>query len=300
MENKKILITGSSGMIGSELVNVLKANNCIVHGLDRTKTVFADPDKYIKHDLRVPIYLDEQYDYIIHLAANARVIDLIKNPNLALENAITTFNAIEYARKTHTKFIFASSREIYGNGQKLPIDEKQGSQRTIESPYSASKLFGEALVYSYISSYGLDAKIVRFSNVYGKYDYSDRFIPKMINLMRENEPVEIWGEDKILDFTYITDAAKGVLCLLENWHEAQAIEYNIASGEKYSLFEVAGKLIILLKSQSQINFLPVITGEVHSFQADISRIKKYGWEPAVDLMSGLEKTISWYNNNPNA
>lgn len=111
----KILITGSSGTIGSEMVNTFEALGHEVWGLDKRPPQFVTPKHFILHDLTKPLENLEWFDLIIHLAANARVHDLVIDPQMSLDNISMVFNALEYARKTETpKFIFASSRGVYG------------------------------------------------------------------------------------------------------------------------------------------------------------------------------------------
>lgn len=282
-----ILVTGSSGMIGSALVERIDAT-----GIDRHPPRFTLPNKFIHKDLHNDDVVLEKPEIVIHLAANARVWDLVQHPFMAFENTLSTFVALEIARKHNSKFILASSREIYGNGNKMPVKESVGSQRTAESSYSASKIFGEAMVWAYRNCYNLDAKIIRFSNVYGKYDFSDRFIPKAMSLMIEDNDVEIWGKNKVLDFTYIDDAIEGILHIIRNWNKE--VEFNIATGEGVSLLKVARLLKKKLKSKSKIIIKDTKAGEVMKYKADISRMKKLGWKPKVGIEEGLDKTISWY------
>ena len=295
----KILITGSSGMIGSELVNELKKDND-VSGVDYVNPVYVLPPRFYKLDLREkipPNTLRNDYDVIIHLAANARVYDLVVDPDLALDNVITEYNVLEFARyqKNHPLVLIASSREVYGNEMSGRIEEVGGSQRSAASPYAASKISNEAFAWAYKRCYDLNVVIMRFSNVYGRFDFSDRFIPKLCRQMMKNEDVIINGADKTLDFTYITDTISGIIHLIVN-RENLTMEYNIASGEASKLVDVAQMLKERIKSDSKILIGDNLTGEVIEFSADISRIKKLGWVPRVALPEGLDKSISYYSS----
>ena len=286
----RILITGSSGMIGSALAPALVEHDVI--GVDKKKPQFSKTKTHL-HDLMSPLDVNPAPDVIIHLAANARVWELVENPALALENVVTTHNVFEYARQNGVKkIIYASSREVYGNGNRLPIAEDIGSQRSSESPYSVGKIFGEGYAWAYKRCYGIDTKIVRFSNVYGKYDFSDRFIPKVIKQLRANEPVEIWGKDKKLDFTYLDDAVMGVIHLLDNW--SKETEYNIAYGKGHTLLSVAEKLKEALNSKSEIIIKDTHVGEVMTYEADISLMESLGWQPTISIDEGLNKALDYY------
>lgn len=292
----KILVTGSSGTIGSEMVEGLEKAGCDVWGLDKKQPQFTHPKHFIHHDLTKPLENLEWFDLIIHLAANARVHDLVIDPTLAQDNITMVFNILEYARKTETpKFIFASSREIYGNGNEMPVKESVGSQRTSESPYASSKLAGESYCYSYAKCYGIDTKIVRFSNVYGKYDFSNRFIPKTIRNLKANRDVEIWGKDKVLDFTYIVDAVSGVFKLIDMW--PNSIEYNIAYGKGYTLISVAERLKELLSSKSKIVIKETKVGEVTEYTANIAKMLDLDWKPQFPIEQGINLAINYYETH---
>ncbi len=291
----KILITGSSGMIGSELVSTLKSYGHDVWGMDKVWPKYTSCH-FLLCDMREPINLSIKFDLIIHLAANARVHDLVIDPELSLDNVKMTFNILEYARKTGSnRLIFSSSREIYGNGNEMPVKESVGSQRTSESPYASSKLAGESYCHSYRKCYGVDTKIVRFSNVYGKYDFSNRFIPKTIKNCKLNNPIEIWGKDKVLDFTYISDAVSGLVHIIENW--PKETEFNIAYGKGETLISVAQRIKDALKSESQILMADSKTGEVAEYAADIGQMNSIGWKPKVAIGEGLTKALDYYENN---
>lgn len=287
----KILITGSSGMIGSALVESLKGHE--VWGLDKYDPAFVTPDNFIRHDFTLPLEKHVRFDLIVHLAANARVHDLVIDPDLSLDNVKMTFNALEYARRMGIpKFIFASSREVYGNGNSLPVAEDIGSQRTSESPYSSSKIAGEAYCHSYRNCYGIDMKIVRFSNVYGRYDYSNRFIPKTIKNIRESNPIEIWGKDKVLDFTYLSDAVDGLAMVIDKWPKEN--EFNIAYGKGESLLGVAKTLSSIIGREADIKVIGTKKGEVMQYTGDISRMEKLGWSPKVPIEKGLQMAVEYY------
>ena len=171
MTDQPILVTGSSGTIGTALVERLLANGTQVYGADVRSNPWSDAVEQltVTADLRrrdALADLPDDVSTVVHLAANARVHELVKEPRLAMENVEMTFNALEYARRRGaSRFVFASSREVYGNvGQVTAAEEDTASDRS-ESPYAASKTAGEALVDAYGRCYDLDTATVRFSNV---------------------------------------------------------------------------------------------------------------------------------------
>jgi UDP-glucose 4-epimerase len=302
---KKILITGSSGTIGTRLGEKLLNLGYEIMGVDWKKNKWhKNLEKRTIHlDLRnknlVLKKLPKKVDLIIHLAANARVYELVKNPDLARDNMITTYNILEYSRINKIKnIIFASSREVYGNTKKAKHKEEDVKIENCESPYSASKISGEALIHSYHKCFGINYVIIRFSNVYGMYDESDRVIPLFIRKAIKNENLVVFGKDKILDFTYIDDAVEGVIKVIKGFNKVKNNTFNIATGKGTKILFVAQLIKKFLNSKSRIIIKQNRPGEVVKYIADISKAKKLlNYEPRTDIIEGIKKTIEWYNRN---
>lgn len=298
---KRVLVTGSSGTIGTSLCEQLLAQGYQVTGID------WKPNKWNREvntctkilDLRdsdVLGQIDGRFDLIIHLAANARVYELVKDPSMARDNFETLFNVIEFARKNQIqRFIFASSREVYGNSDKLIHTEEEAFVKNCESPYTASKIGGEALVRSYQQCYGLNSIILRFSNVYGMYDDTDRLVPLFIRRALAGEPLYVFGKEKLLDFTHLTDAVDGVLRSIEHFEKIKNNTFNLGTGKAATILEVAQLVKRFLDSQSEIVLKESRTGEVVRYIADISKARKMlGYEPKVTIAEGLQRSIEWY------
>jgi nucleoside-diphosphate-sugar epimerase len=306
---KKILITGASGTIGTRLFEKLLEKGFNVVGFDKR------PNKWHKDLNKLTIIGDlldqngikkipNDFDLIIHLAANARVYDLVLEPDLARDNIISTYNILEFARKNKIKkILFSSSRETYGN-KKITIrhgsgqvksKEKEVDIELIESPYSASKIADEVLIYSYSKCYSIDYIIMRFSNVFGMYDESERFMPLIIKKMGNNENVEIFGKDKLLDFTYIDDCVDGIIKCVESFDKNKNNTFNIASGKGEKLVNVAKMIKDNLKSKSKILISKNRTGEVIKFIADISKAEKMlSYKPKYSLKESIKLTVNRY------
>ncbi|MGC9031580.1 MAG: NAD-dependent epimerase/dehydratase family protein [Minisyncoccia bacterium] len=299
---KKILITGSSGTIGTRLCEKLLDLKYDIIGVDWKKNKWLKKiDKRTIHiDLKnrklVFEKLPKDIGLIIHLAANARVYELVKDPELAKDNMITTFNILEYARVHNIKnIIFASSREVYGNTQKIKHKEEDVRIENCESPYSASKILGEVLIHSSNKCFGINYVIVRFSNVYGMYDESDRVVPLFIRKAFKNEPLIIFGKEKTLDFTYIDDAVGGVIRTIQKFDKVKNNTFNIATGKGTKILNVAKLIKGFLNSKSKIIIKSSRKGEVVKYIADISRAKKLlNYQPKTDIINGIKKSIEWY------
>jgi len=299
---KRVIVTGSSGMIGTALCEAL-----IPLGYDIIPVDFK-PNKWNKDLDKKTILVDlrdsdkvknipHDADIIVHLAANARVYDLVVDPSLARDNFTTTFNTLEFARQHKIpRFIFASSREVYGNSEKLVHAEGDVHVDDCESPYTASKIAGEALVQSYRRCYGINSIIVRFSNVYGKYDESDRLIPLFIRKTLKNEELVVFGKDKNLDFTFIDDTVAGVVLCVQKFDSAHGNTFNIATGKGVKIVDFAELLLKVLNRKNAVRITDNRPGEVVQYVADISLAKKIlGFNPKISFEEGLQKTLAWYS-----
>lgn len=301
---KKILVTGSSGTIGTRLCEKLLEENYETIGVDLKPNKWNNRINELTivgdlRDKRTLENLPKDVDLVIHLAANARVYNLVVDPSLARDNFEILFNILEFCRKNNIKrFIFASSREVYGNTKQIVHTENEAYVRNCESPYTASKIGGEALVHAYNQCYNFNFVIVRFSNVYGMYDDSDRLVPLFIKLTKENKDLIVYGKEKLLDFTYIDDTVSGVLKCIEKFDQVKNEVFNLASGKGVSIIEVAQLIQKYLNNKSKITIKENRTGEVVKFIADISKTKeKLGYEPKIMIDSGIEKTVKWYKIN---
>jgi UDP-glucose 4-epimerase len=302
MNHSSILITGSSGTVGTALANSLLGRGYDVTGVDskRNRWIERVDERTRTLDLADQGSMDElprSTDLIVHLAANARVHKLVQNPELAKQNFDITFNVLEYAREVGADVIFSSSREVYGNNGKIIHNETDTYVDECESPYTASKIGGEALVKSYSNCYDLETSIVRLSNVYGRYDASNRVVPLFIAQAHRGEGLVVYGDDKLLDFTHIDDCVTGLVKLIEQFSKCSDTTFNIASGRGTSLLEVAEIVVEELDADVPINVEPNRTGEVSRFVADISKSQNLlGYSPEYSIADGLRATVDWYLN----
>jgi UDP-glucose 4-epimerase len=300
----RILVTGSSGTIGTRLCEELMRRNHEPKGVDWLPNKWQPDVQEITTiaDLRDPAALENvpsDVDVIVHLAAHARVYELVEHPERAFENFTTLFNTLEFARKRGIKrFVFASSRESYGNIRAEKYTEDLVRVENCESPYTASKVGGEALVQAYSRCYGIDHVIFRFSNVYGMYDDSIRVVPLFIRQARKNKPLHVFGAEKCLDFTYIDDTVDGIITMLENFDTAKNDTYNLAYGEGTTIIRLAELIKELTGSTSELTMGKPRTGEVIRYVADISKAKKtFGYDPKVPFDEGVKKAVEWYAAN---
>lgn len=297
-----ILVTGSSGMIGTGLCKRLSQSGYTVTGIDRTENRWSESvqERTLIADLRqmdLAETVPNSVDVIVHLAANARVHELVETPERALQNYTSTFEVLNYARETGTHIIFGSSREVYGNQLGSVLEESEVSLERSASPYSASKIGEESMVRAFANCYDLSATVLRFSNVYGRFDASNRVVPLFLTYAKRGLPLTVFGSDKFLDFTYLTDCIDGILAAIEHRRKARGETFNIASGKASTLVELAEIVVDALDSDSSIVVEPPRTGEVTQFVADLKKARRYlDYVPNFDLDTGIEKTIGWYED----
>lgn len=299
-----VLITGSSGMIGAALSEHLLELGYDIIGFDSKPNRWSDEvnEITIVGDLRNPEGIGDvprDVDTIVHLAANARVHKLVENPKHAQDNLNMTFNVLEWARQNDvSNIIFGSSREVYGNKNKFVYSEDDTYVDECESPYTASKVGGEAMVKAFEQCYGIDSCILRFSNVYGRYDVSDRVVPLFITRARRGMDLTVYGDSKVLDFTYLDDCVSGIMTVINDFHKSKRTTFNLASGKGTSLVELAEKIAERFDHKSEISVDSSRTGEVGQYVADISKATKVlGYEPEWSLAEGLDETIAWHEEH---
>ncbi|KAA3631965.1 MAG: NAD(P)-dependent oxidoreductase [Calditrichaeota bacterium] len=300
---KTILITGSSGTVGTALVKSLQSSKKYKLTLiDKKKSIWDESinKKTVFHDLTKPIpkgIIGQKPDLIIHLAAHARVHDLVVDPQKALDNYLMTHNLLEFARMNNTKrFVFASSREVYGESTSKGKRKESSTHVTkIKSPYTASKFAAEALIHSYGECYGIKPVIVRLSNVYGKYDISERVIPLFIYYALRNRHIKVFGADKKLDFTYIDDVVTGFEQLIKQYDKIAPDTFNLSGGKGTTILDVAKTIVKSLDSKSKISITKKRVGEISQYIGDISNAhKKFGYTPKVLVTKGLQLNIEFY------
>ena len=243
----------------------------------------------------------DDIDLVVHLAANAKVHELVKYPSRAMDNIIITYNVLEFCRENNLPIVYASSREVYADIQRYITNEEQSNFRYTESPYSASKISGEALIYSYAKCYNLPYIVFRFSNVYGRYDCDiermERVIPLFIKKIHNGEEIRVFGKDKSLDFTYVDDCVAGIVSGVEKLKsgEIKNETINLAYGEGNTLVRMAEYIGEALGKPVNMKFENSNVGEVTYYVADIGKARQLlGYSPQTALKEGIRKAVEWW------
>src|SRR3954463_1912183 len=275
----RVLVTGASGQIGTNLALRLMADGHWVFGVDKRPNPWTKEFETLLQDLAIhyPAFRGgiggveyPEVDVVVHLAAHAKVHQLVRQPHRALENLIMTHNVLEYARQLELPVVFSSTREVYGDVHRFEeYGEASADFAFTESPYSASKISSEAFIYSFARCYGLRYLVFRFSNVYGRYDSDlqrmERVLPLFTHRMLRGEPITVFGgEDKVLDFTYIDDCVDGIARGIERLHDGRVANETInpACGQGNTLVRAAELIAAELHVEPQIAQAPSLVGEV--------------------------------------
>jgi UDP-glucose 4-epimerase len=300
----RILITGSSGQIGTNVGLKLLERGDEVFGLDNRPNGWTNRVPAATCELHCAtaedLPISGKFDCVLHLAAHAKVFELVENPIRAMENVQMAFTVCEYCRLTRTPLIFASSREVYGDIQRHITDEAQADFVVAESPYSASKISAEAFIYSYGKCYELPYTVLRFSNVYGRYDTDaqrmERVIPLFIDRIARDVPITVFGREKVLDFTYVDDCSAGILAAIERLVGRQINNetINLAYGQGSTLVDLVNLISLSLRKEPRVTYEPARKGEVTRYVADISKARRLlGYNPQTPLTGGIPRAVKW-------
>jgi len=300
----RVLITGSSGQIGTNVALALLARGDEVQGLDLRPNTWTHRIPTLVRDLCActggDLGVDGAFDAVVHLAAHAKVFELVEHPRRAMDNVTMAFQVLEYCRLHRTPLTFGSSREVYGDIHRHVTDESEADFVVAESPYSASKIAAEAFIYSYAECYQLPHLVFRFSNVYGRYDCDlerlERVIPLFIRRVAAGEPLVVYGRDKVLDFTYVDDCTDGVLrgidALVNGRLSRETI--NLAYGQGATLQDLVNLIGLTLRTEPIVRYEPTRVGEVTRYVADIAKARQLlGYDPQTPLTAGVPQAVKW-------
>ena len=305
----RILVTGSSGQIGTNLSLALLARGDEVTGVDRRENTWTDRIPTERIDLvevgrgTAKWEPAQKPDVIVHLAAWAKVHQLVLEPQKALENVEMAFAALDLAQAGGSDF-FGSSREVYGDIHRHITEESKADFVVAESPYSASKIAGEAFFYSYAKCYKLPHLVFRFSNVYGRYDNDldrmERVIPLFVRRISRGEPIVVFGRNKTLDFTHIDDCVSGIVAGIDAIASHRVVNQtvNLAYGEGQTLQQLVEYIESAVGREAKVTYEEPLVGEVTRYVADINKARQMlGYSPTTSLSAGIPKYIRWWREN---
>jgi len=302
----RVVITGASGLIGTNLALRLLDLGHEVFGVDKVPNPWTDRVPVKIEDLRTTGGVAGEdwgaADVVVHLAARAKVHESVEHPENALANYTITHRVLEYCRRDGTPVIFGSSREAYGEQTVFPVPEDAVRIEGAVSPYAAAKLADEALIRAYGRCYGVPFIIIRFSNVYGRYDdfaRNGRFVPLLCQRIPRGEPVTIFGPQKAYDFTYIDDAIEGVWRSIDRLvHHPERVSgqaINLGTGTGTTLLEAATIVAEAAGVEPRLSFTEMQVGEISKYVADLTRARTLlGYDPQYPAAKGIPAFYRWW------
>ena len=316
----KFLVTGGAGFIGSHLTEKLIKRKDEVIILDNMSTGL--PRNLINTQNKVDLVsgnildkgivnkLVNQCDYIIHLAAALGVFNIVNKPLESLKtNLQGTENLLESANKYSKPILIASTSEIYGKNDKVPLNEED--DRIIGHPlksrwsYSEAKAVDESLAYFYYLENKLPIRIVRFFNTVGPRQVGQygMVVPRFVTAAIRNEPIQVYGSgDQIRCFCHVSDAIRALLLVIDS-DEAIGQVFNVGNNQQISIMDLAKKVIEITGSKSEIKRIPYAEAYPEGFEdmqrrvPDISKIKTaLGWSPEIGLDQIIKDIANFYAN----
>lgn len=310
MSNRKVLITGGAGFLGSHLCDRFIKEGYEVICMDNLSTGSAqniehlidnDQFTFVKHDVTNFIHVAGELDLILHFASPASPIDYLEMPIQTLKvGSLGTHKALGLAKAKNARFLLASTSEVYGDPKIHPQKENYwGNVNPIgfRGVYDEAKRFAEAMTMAYHRYHGIETRIVRIFNTYGsRMRIKDgRALPTFMSQALQGKDLTVYGDgSQTRSFTYVDDLVEGIWLLSQSDH---AEPVNLGNPQEISILEFAKEIIELTGSDSEIVFKELPKDDPQVRQPDISKAREVlDWEPRFNRKEGLMKTLSYFKN----
>ncbi len=321
--NKKILVTGADGFIGSHLTEELLSLGCTVRAfvlynsynswgwLDNTPSLFQDNLEVFPGDIRDSQRVQEAVKgchVVIHLAALVAIPYSYQSPETYVETNIKgTLNILQACRNLGVeKVVHTSTSEVYGTARFVPINEEH--PLSAQSPYAATKIAADQLAMAFYHSFETPVAIIRPFNTYGPRQSARAVIPTVITQIATGErTIKLGSLRPTRDFSYVEDTAKGLICGAQA-DAAVGEVINLGTGYELTIKDLVEDIASLMeaevKIQSEAERIRPVNSEVERLLSDNSKAKRLlDWEPTYagpeGLKKGLAKTINWFSQSDN-
>jgi dTDP-glucose 4,6-dehydratase len=312
MSNKRILITGAAGFLGSHLCDrfikegydVLAMDNLITGDLKNIEHLFKLKQfEFYHHDVTKFIHVPGAIDYILHFASPASPIDYLKIPIQTLKvGALGTHNCLGLAKDKKARILVASTSEVYGDPLVHPQTEEYWGNVNPVGPrgvYDEAKRYMESITMAYHTYHKVDTRIVRIFNTYGpRMRLNDgRALPAFIGQALRGEDLTVFGDgSQTRSFCYVDDLIEGIYKLLMSDY---VYPVNIGNPVEISLLAFAEEILQLTSAKSKIVFQPLPQDDPKQRRPDISKAKEIlGWMPVIERSEGLKKTYDFFKDLP--
>ena len=304
----RTLITGGAGFIGSHLCErflklgheVVCVDNLITGAMGNVEPLRShDGFSFIRHDISHPLEIDGPVDNVLHFASLASPVDYLQYPIQTLKvGSLGTHNTLGLAKAKGSRYMLASTSEVYGDPQIHPQREDYWGHVNsvgVRGCYDESKRFAEAIVMAYYRTHQVDTRIIRIFNTYGaKMRLDDgRVLPNFMGQALRGEPITVYGDGgQTRSFCHVDDLVNGIEKLMAaDFHEP----VNLGNPSEVTILEFAKEILKLSGSKSQVIYKPLPEDDPKVRQPDISRARKLlGWEPKIDRHEGLARTLEYF------
>ncbi|GGS45035.1 NAD-dependent epimerase/dehydratase family protein [Actinokineospora fastidiosa] len=307
--DKRVLVTGGCGLIGSHLCERLLADGCEVICLDNFSTGTArnvrplvdDPAFHlVEADVTAGIGLDGPLDAVLHLASPASPYDYLRLPLETMKaGSLGTLHALDLAAAKGATFLLTSTSEVYGDPLVHPQPESYWGNVNPVGPravYDEAKRFSEALAVAFQDAKQVATKIVRVFNTFGPRMRADdgRMIPTFICQAIDGRALTVTGDgSQTRSLCYVSDTVEGIVRTL--WSDDEHGPVNIGGGLEMSVLDTARLILALTGSRSPIEFVDRPQDDPAVRRPDLTRAAtSLGWRPVVDVETGLRRTVDWF------